>query len=130
MSDKTVIGLVAIIILVLLSGVSGCMYAYPKYSVYQQEMAGRAELAQAQYSKMVQVQTAKGKSEAAQYEAESEVIRARGVAKANQIIGDSLKNNEAYLRYLYVNNLSDTKNQVIYIPTEAGLPILEANRNK
>lgn len=60
--------------------------------------------------------------------AQAEVERAKGVAKANKIIGDSLKDNEAYLRYLFVNNLADTKDQVIYIPTEAGLPILEATR--
>ena len=47
---------------------------------------------------------------------------------ANKIIGDSLQNNEAYLRYLFVNNLADTKDQVIYVPTAAQLPILEADK--
>lgn len=60
--------------------------------------------------------------------AQAEVECAKDVAQANKIIGDSLKDNEAYLRYLFVNNLADTKGQVIYIPTEAGLPILEAIR--
>lgn len=106
------------------AGLWGC----PQYSVYSQRLAGEAELAQANFSKQVAVQTALAKSEAAKYEAQAEVIRAGGVAKANKIIGDSLKNNEAYLRYLFVNNLADTKDQVIYIPTEANLPILEATR--
>jgi len=51
-----------------------------------------------------------------------------GVAAANKIIGDSLHNNEDYLRYLFVNGLEHTSNQVIYVPTEANLPILEASR--
>lgn len=105
-------------------GLWGC----PNYNVYSSRLAGQAELAQADSSKQVAVQTALAKKESATYEAEAEVIRAGGVAKANSIIGDSLKNNEAYLRYLFVNNLADTKNQVIYVPTEANLPILEATR--
>lgn len=91
-------------------------------------MNGQAELAHAESSKQVAVQTAKAKWESADFEAKAEVRRAEGVALANKIIGDSLKNNEAYLRYLYVNNLEHTQNQVIYVPTEAGLPILEAGR--
>ena len=70
----------------------------------------------------------RGDSESADLLAQAEVKRAEGVAKANKIIGESLKDNEAYLRYLWVNNLENSQNQVIYIPTEAGLPIMEADR--
>ena len=66
--------------------------------------------------------------ESASLLAEAEVERAKGVAKANKIIGNSLKGNEDYLRYLWVNNLQNEHNQVIYIPTEANMPILEASR--
>lgn len=103
----------------------------PQYRVYSQRMEGEAELAKANYSKKVQIQDALAKKESAQSFADAEVIRARGVAQANAIIGDSLKGNDAYLRYLWINKLSDSETkggQVIYVPTEAGLPILEANR--
>ena len=116
--------------ILLISGIAGAMVGCPKYEVYQQRMAGEALLAHAQSSKEVAVSEAKAKMEAATLLAQAEVERAKGVAQANKIIGDSLKNNEEYLRYLFVNNLESTKNQVIYIPTEANLPILEANRNK
>ncbi len=66
----------------------------------------------------------------AKKDAEIEVAKAEGVAKANQIIGDSLRDNESYLRYLWIRGLKETKNQVIYVPTETGLPILEASRNQ
>lgn len=115
--------LVAVLILIAIP-LAGC----PAYKVYSSRMDGEAELAQANFSKQVAVQTALAKKDAAQYEADAEVTRAGGVAKANAIIGDSLRNNEAYLRYLYVNNLEHTQNRVIYVPTEAGLPILEAGR--
>ena len=54
--------------------------------------------------------------------AEAEVIRAEGVAKANRIIGESLRGNESYLRYLWIQTLNDNPQNVIYVPTEAGLP--------
>ena len=107
---------------------SGCGVIYPPYRIWEQEMAGKARLAEARGSRQIAVETAKAKFESADFEAKAEIRRASGVAKANQIIGDSLKNNEAYLRYLYVNNLNETQNQIIYVPTEAGLPILEAGR--
>ena len=103
-----------------------CLWGWPQYNVYRSRLAGEAELARANFSKQVAIQQSHAKMEAATFEAQAEVIRASGVAKANKIIGDSLKNNEAYLRYLFVNNLADTKDQVIYVPTEAQLPILEA----
>ena len=113
---------------VICAGIFAVMAGCPAYNVYQSKMSGEAELAQANSSKQVAVQTAIAKNESAKYEAQAEITRAGGVAKANQIIGDSLKNNEAYLRYLFVNNLADTKDQIIYVPTEANLPILEAGR--
>lgn len=105
------------------------MWGYPNYSVYQQRLEGEAELAKANYSKQVAVQEAQAKMDAADLLAQAEVKRAAGVAKANQIIGESLKGNDAYLHYLWINNLENAKNgQVIYVPTEAGLPILEAGK--
>lgn len=121
---RIIFAILFLILFIVTALLGGC----PAYNVYTSRMQGEAELAQANFSKQVAVQTALAKKDAAQYEADAEVTRAGGVAKANAIIGDSLRNNEAYLRYLYVNNLEHTQNQVIYVPTEAGLPILEAGR--
>lgn len=104
------------------------MWGCPNYKVYQQNLEGEAELARATQNRQITIQEAQAKKEAAHDLAEAEIIRAGGVAKANEIIGQSLKNNESYLRYLWIDNMDKTSNQVIYIPTEAGLPILEANR--
>ena len=104
------------------------MWGCPQYNVYSQRMSGEAELANANYSKQVAVQEAQAKMDAATLLAQAEVERAKGVAQANKIIGDSLKDNEAYLRYLFVNNLENTKDQIIYVPTEGNLPVLEASR--
>lgn len=119
-----------LLFVVLVLGLSGCT-AYPPYYVWQQEQEGKAELAKADYSKQVAVQTAKAAEESAKYLAQAEVERAKGVAQANAIIGDSLKNNEAYLRWLYIEGLKERNGiETIYVPTEAGLPILEAGRRQ
>lgn len=112
----------------IIGGIAFSLWGCPQYAVYQQNLAGQAKLAEAQSSREIAVREAMAKKDAAKLLADAEVERARGVAQANQIIGESLKNNEDYLRYLFVNGLENTKNQVIYVPTEAQLPILEANR--
>jgi len=118
----TAIGLAVCALIALLMG--GC----PHYDVWQQGLAGQAALARATQDRQIAIQEAQAKREAAVMLAQAEVERAKGVAAANKIIGDSLRNNEDYLRYLFVNGLENTKNQVIYVPTEANLPILEAQR--
>lgn len=115
-------------VVLLIASIGGCMWGYPQYRVYSQEMAGRALLAEAESSRQIAVREAQAKKDAATMLAAAEIERAKGVARANQIIGDSLRNNEDYLRYLFVNGLENTRNQVIYVPTEANLPILEAQR--
>lgn len=118
------------LILLLPILLTGCTF-FPPYYVWQQEQEGKAELAKADFSKQVAIQEAKAKEEAAHYLANAEIARAQGVAKANQIIGTSLKDNEAYLRWLYIEGLKErTGIETIYVPTEAGLPILEAGKRK
>lgn len=120
---------IVFVVIVCIGGVAGCMRWYPEYQVYQQRMTGEAELAQAEYSKQVQVRDAQGRLDAAKLLAQVEVQRAEGVAQANKIIGDSLRNNEAYLKYLWITDVTGSKSPtVIYVPTEANIPLLEAGR--
>lgn len=104
------------------------MYGCPRYKVYEQDLEGQAELARATANRKIAIQEAEAKKEAATSLAQAEIERAKGVAKANEIIGESLKSNEAYLRWLWIEGLKTNDQQVVYIPTEAGLPILETNR--
>jgi hypothetical protein len=116
--------------LVLSTVVGGCAYVKPKWGVWAAEMEGAAELAQAEQNRKITVLEAQAKLESAKALAAAEVERARGVAEANTIIGESLKGNEAYLRWQWIQNLESGGNSVIYVPTEAGLPILEAGARK
>lgn len=109
--------------------VAGLFWAYPNWSVYSQRLSGEGELARADSARQVLVRTATAKRDAAVMEAEAEVNRAHGVAAANKIIGASLTGNEAYLRYLWIQSLDHAAGKtVVYVPTEAQLPILEAGR--
>lgn len=54
------------------------------------------------------------------------VAEANGVAESNKIIAGSIT--ESYLRYKFIQNLGASDKQIIYVPTEANLPILEATR--
>jgi hypothetical protein len=69
------------------------------------------------------------KLESAELKGQAEIIKAEAIAKANQILGDSLKNNENYLRYMWIQQINADK-EVYYIPTEAGLPVLETGKRK
>lgn len=106
------------------------MWGLPRYSVYKGGLYGQAELVRAEQNRRIAVQEAQAKMDAAKLLAAAEVERAKGVAEANKIIGDSLKDNEAYLRYLWVQSLQSNGQTVVYIPTEANVPILEAARLK
>ncbi len=104
------------------------MFGMPMYNVWQQEMTGKAEFSRAEQNRKIKVEEARAEKESASFRAEAEIIRAEGVAKANKIIGGSLKDNKDYLTYLWIQALYDESNSVIYVPTEANLPILEATR--
>ena len=104
------------------------MYVYPQYRVYSQRLSGEAALAEAQSSRQVAILEARAKKESSIALAEAEVIRAEGAAKANAILQNSLGGPEGYLRYLQIQALEDSKAQLIYVPTESGLPVTEARR--
>lgn len=124
------IGLVGVSLAVLFSvGILwGMIWGWQYFKVFKAEYSGKAVLAEAEYSRQVAVKEAQAKKDSSILLAEAEVERARGVAQANEIIADGLKNNEEYLRYLWIENMSNQNKEVIYIPTEAGLPILEAGK--
>ena len=119
----------AVAVAVVIAGlIGGAFWGIPQYRVYSQRLSGAAKLAEAESSRQIAVQEAHAKMESAKMLAQAEVERAKGVAEANKIIGDSLRGNDEYLRYLWIHNLEAGNNAVIYIPTEAGLPILEAGK--
>lgn len=125
---KATVKLISFIIFSILGLIVLYNGVQPLYHVWDQRLLGEAELARATYNRQVAVQEAQAKMEAAKSLAQAEIERAKGVAQANKIIGDSLKDNESYLRYLWIDGLNKGEHDVIYVPTEGSLPILEAGK--
>ncbi len=130
---KSVTRFVLLAVLLAAGGIGGCLAFGPVYKVWEQEKVGQAELARAESNRKIAVLEASAKQQAAVMLAQAEVERAKGVAAANQIIGEGLKGHEEYLRYLWLMGLehvasSPNGSTVVYVPTEANLPILEASR--
>ena len=121
-------GLFIAIAAFLVVSIGTLMWGLPQYGVWQQELAGRAELVRAEQNRHIAVLEAQARLEAEELNAEAEVARARGVAEANAIVAEGLGGPDGYLRYLWIQSLGENGQDVIYIPTEAGLPILEASR--
>jgi regulator of protease activity HflC (stomatin/prohibitin superfamily) len=110
--------------LLIMLGMWGC----PQYSVYEQRLTGEAELARAEYSRRTAVVEAQAKLDAAKLLNQAEVARAEGLSAATNVVSKSFGGTDAYLRYLWIQSMEHDKSTVIYVPTEAGLPILEAGK--
>lgn len=119
----SLIGLMGFILFVF-----GISISLKIYDVWSERKTGEAELARAESNRKIKTLEAKAFEESAAYLANAEIIRAKGVAESNKIIGDSLKGNESYLRYLWITSLQTSNKEIVYIPTEANLPILEAGK--
>lgn len=124
MKPKHYIGIAAVVLFLILGGVIGCPY----YNVWQQEMSGKAEYAKAEQNRKIKIEEAKANLEAEKLNAQAEIERAKGAAEAIKIENGSVT--PTYIQYLWVRqqNLSGENTKIIYIPTEAGLPLLEAGR--
>ena len=127
MTDNSIGGVVIFILGILVLGIIGLiMWILPNYNVWQQGKSGEAKLREAEYSRQVQIEEAKANLESERLNAEAEIVRAGGAAKSIEIEGGQLTEN--YIKYLWIRQLSSGEKQLIYVPTEAGLPILETQR--
>lgn len=124
-ASSTIWGIVVLAI-ISLAVILGLMFGLPLYNVWQQEMSGKAELAKAEQNRQIKIEEAKANLEAEKLNAQAEVERAKGAAEAIRIENGSLT--PTYIQYLWVRQQNNVPDKVIYIPTEANLPILEAKK--
>lgn len=102
----------------------GIPFAWISTKEWRRDIDGRSKLAEARNSSKVKTERARADVESAKLNAKAEIARARGTAKAVAIENGTIT--PSYVNYLYVKNLA--KARVVYVPTEAGLPILEAGK--
>lgn len=118
MTPKHIMAVGIIIIAVIL----GLMFGLPRYKVWQQEMAGKARLAEATQSRQILIEQARAEKEAALLQAE-----------AIKIMGEAAKKYPEYRQQEFIGAFGEALkagkiNQIIYVPTEGNIPILEAGR--
>ena len=107
--------LILVIILLLLFG-------WPHYKVWKQGMDGQASPAEAEQSKMIQVQVAKAEFESAKLRAE-----------AIKLVGQAAKDYPKYRKQEFIGSFGEALRdgriqQIIYVPTEANIPIVDSVR--
>ncbi len=119
---------VGVIIFVVMAVIAVPLWGLPRFGVYKANLAGQAELSQAQHNRQIAIAEAEAELASASLKAEADVIRAAGIAEANEIIGKSITSE--YIQWRWVEGLHNGETEVIYVPTEANLPILEATRGQ
>ncbi|MFJ1381602.1 hypothetical protein [Capnocytophaga canimorsus] len=113
--------------------ISALMFGLPIYNVWQQEMAGKAEMAKAEQNRKILIEEAKARLEAEKLNAQAEIERARGMAEAMRIENGTL--NSVYNQYLFIRTLeklADKGNlpQIIYMPSNGLVPVMDVSKKE
>lgn len=95
---------------------------FPTYGVWQAGLSGKAALMRAEQEKQIQIEQAKA-------ELESAKLRAEAIA----IVGEASKKFPEYRTQEFIGAFGEAIRsgeieQIIYVPTEANIPIVEAGR--
>ncbi|WP_255317721.1 hypothetical protein [Capnocytophaga canimorsus] len=113
--------------------ISALMFGLPIYNVWQQEMAGKAEMAKAEQNRKILIEEAKARLEAEKLNAQAEIERARGMAEAMKIENGTL--NSVYNQYLFIRTLeklADKGNlpQIIYMSSNGLVPVMDVSKKE
>lgn len=98
------------------------MVVIPIWNVWRSGLSGEASLKRAVQTRQIQVEQARGEKEAAS-------LRAEAIA----IMGKAAKDFPEYRQQEFIGAFAEAMkdgriNQIIYVPTEANIPITEAGR--
>lgn len=121
-----------VVVIGTVASVGGSLAFGPPYRVWSQRLKGQADLAQAEAETRIAIRRADAEYEAAKHYAMADVERAKGISASIREVEGALGGPEGYLRWKYIHMLEeqDGVSQIVYLPTEAGLPILEAGKRK
>jgi hypothetical protein len=98
------------------------MVGIPLWKVWQQGLSGEASLQRAKQEKLIMIETAQAEEESAKY-----------IANAIAIVGQATKDFPEYRQQQFIAAFSEAVqnkaiDQIIYVPTEANIPVTEAIR--
>ncbi|WP_162941578.1 hypothetical protein [Desertimonas flava] len=118
---------VATVIVAIVLVIVGWKVVSPKLNLYRSNTEKQSVIAEQEAISQAEVYAAQKRVTAAEAEAEARIIEAESIAESQRIISETLT--PEYLTWRFYEVLATTENEIIYVPTEAGLPILEAARN-
>lgn len=116
-------GALGFLVFFIVMSIGSLFYIMPKYSAWCRNIAGEAELKYAESTKKIAIETAK---------AEKEVALLR--AEAIKIVGQASKDFPEYRQQEFIGAFGEALkegnvSQIIYVPTEANIPIIEAGKH-
>ena len=102
--------------------VVGLMVGIPMWKVWQQGLSGEAALQRAKQEKLIMIETAQAEAQSAKH-----------LAEAISIVGKASKDFPEYRSQQFIAAFSEAVQneaftQIIYVPTEANIPITEAGK--
>lgn len=117
---KVTIGAICTLLFLIIIGL--VMWVLPQYNVWSQNLSGQAALKKAQHTKQIMIETAKA-------EVESATLRAQAIA----IVGEAAKTYPEYRHQEFIGAFGEALkdgsiHQIVYVPTEAMIPITEAGK--
>lgn len=105
------------------------LWGYPVWKVWASGKSGEADLQQAHREQQVQVAKAQGRLDAAKLNKEAAIVEAEAVSAQIEKIGAQLTEHDLYLKWQWIKMMEERPDSsVIYVPTEANMPILEAGK--
>src|SRR5690242_6437119 len=102
------------------------LIGYPKWRVWAAHQAGLADLAAARNEQQIQIAQAQSRLDAAELNKQAAIKEAEAVSEQIKRIGTELGVHDLFLRWQWIQMMEKhgTDATVIYVPTEANLPIL------
>jgi regulator of protease activity HflC (stomatin/prohibitin superfamily) len=115
-------GLVFLCVMGFVLFIALLLFGWPVYKVWQQGLSGEARLARATQERQILVQQAQAEVDAAE-------LRAEAIA----IVGQAAKEFPEYRQQEFIGAFAEALqegriDQIIYVPTETNIPIMEAGK--
>lgn len=113
---------IIVIVALIIGGIFGVVYIWSSLRIMNATSVGKAELARAEQNRQIKISTAQAEKEAAELQAES--IR---------IVGQAAKDFPEYRHQEFLSAFGEAlregkMNQIIYVPTEANIPVMESGK--
>tara|TARA_B100000959_G_C14927359_1_gene602051 strand:- start:1232 stop:1618 length:387 start_codon:yes stop_codon:yes gene_type:complete len=121
MNQKGNIEMLALVVVVLCL-LGGLLFGLPIWNVWKSGLSGEAKLKRAQQEKLIMIEQAKAEVEASKHR-----------AQAIQVVGQAAKEFPEYRYQEFLGAFAEALqegriHQIIYVPTEANIPIMEAGK--